>query len=189
MSEINTLHALLAVGQDDAVALGAPGRPTLTYAGLRAHTDATIATLNGLGIGRNDRVAIVLPNGPLMASAFVSIGAGASTAPLNPNYREPEFEFYLTDLNAKALVVEEGSTSPAVTVAQTLNIPVLEAVATADAPAGQFELRPRAAMNATATANGGYAQPDDVALVLHTSGTTSRPKIVPLSHRNVCASA
>ncbi|MFV2007844.1 MAG: AMP-binding protein, partial [Longimicrobiales bacterium] len=104
-----TLRALLEAGHDDAPALLAPGRSPLTYAGLRAHVDRTVAELNARGIGRNDRVAIVLPNGPEMASAFVSIGAGATTAPLNPSYKEREFDFYLSDLGAKALVVEEGS--------------------------------------------------------------------------------
>jgi acyl-CoA synthetase (AMP-forming)/AMP-acid ligase II len=189
MSDMNTLHLLLTVGQDDAVALGAPGRPSLTYRDLRAHVGQTITTLNRLGIGRDDRVAIVLPNGPLMASAFVSIGAGATTAPLNPSYRPPEFEFYLTELNAKALVVEQGSTSSVLEVAATLNIPVLEVATATDAPAGAFELRLRAGPTMAAAVHGGYAQPDDVALVLPTSGTTSRSKLVPLSHRNICASA
>ena len=52
----------------------------------------------GSGIGRGDRVAIVLPNGPEMATAFLAVAAGATTAPLNPAYRADEFEFYLTDL-------------------------------------------------------------------------------------------
>ncbi|MEZ4866984.1 MAG: acyl--CoA ligase [Caldilineaceae bacterium] len=190
MSEITTLAALLAVGQDDAVALGAPGRPALTYQGLRTHVAQTVTTLNRLGIGRNDRVAIVLPNGPQMASAFVAVGAGATTAPLNPAYRQPEFEFYLADLGAKALVVEQGSTTPAVDVAAALNIPVLDLVTSPDGPAGLFDLVPRTgAATGPAARKGGYAEADDIALVLHTSGTTSRPKIVPLTHRNICASA
>src|SRR4051794_19512190 len=110
MSDISTITELLAVGQADHVAIAAPGRPPLTYQGLRDHTEQTVATLNQLGIGRNDRVAIVLPNGPQMATAFVAIAAGATTAPLNPTYRKAEFEFYLNDLGAKALVVEQGST-------------------------------------------------------------------------------
>ena len=60
MSDMNTLHLLLTAGQDDAVALGAPGRPSLTYRDLRTHVDQTVTTLNHLGIGRNDRVACVL---------------------------------------------------------------------------------------------------------------------------------
>ena len=62
-----------------------------------------------LGVGRGDRVAIVLPNGPEMAAAFLSVAAAAAAAPLNPAYRQDEFEFYLGDLNAKALIVEAAA--------------------------------------------------------------------------------
>ena len=190
MSEISTMKELLVLGRDDAVAIAAPGRPSLTYQGLRDHVQRTVVTLNRLGIGRNDRVAIVLPNGPQMATAFVAIAAGATTAPLNPAYRKAEFEFYLTDLGAKALLVEAGSKSPALEVAAALQIPVLEISTAADAPAGLFEIKLASdALASQPATNAGFAEPDDIALVLHTSGTTSRPKIVPLTQRNVCASA
>jgi acyl-CoA synthetase (AMP-forming)/AMP-acid ligase II len=102
--------------------------PPLRYRDLRSLAERTVETLNALGIGRNDRVAIVLPNGPEMAASFVCIGAGATTAPLNPSYRAEEFEFYLADLRAKALVVEAGSDSPARGVAKKLAIPIIEKV-------------------------------------------------------------
>jgi len=188
MTHPTTIRELLRAGADDAVALSAPGVPGLTFAGLRALADRTVAALNAMGIGRNDRVAIVLPNGPEMASAFLAIASGAASAPLNPGYRADEFEFYLSDLNAKGLVVDAGSTSPAVDVARKLGVRIVELHARRDAGAGEFELRDTGA-GAGAAANPGPAQPDDVALVLHTSGTTSRPKIVPLAQRNVCASA
>jgi len=89
----------------EAIALGAPGRPSLTYARLRTRVEEVVATLNGLGIGRNDRVSIVLPNGPEMAVAFLGAASGAAAAPLNPTYRAAEFDFYLSDLGAKALIV------------------------------------------------------------------------------------
>jgi acyl-CoA synthetase (AMP-forming)/AMP-acid ligase II len=186
MSEANTLFSLLSRNADDAPAILAPERPTLTYAGLRKLVTDTVAALNALGIGRNDRVGIVLPNGPEMATAFVAIGAGATTAPLNPAYRTDEFDFYLSDLNAKALVVEAGSTSPALEVARARNIPVVTLEVAPGAPAGVFTLKGAAGGKA---AQPGLAGPDDIALVLHTSGTTSRPKIVPLSPRNLSASA
>ncbi|HSW52866.1 MAG TPA: acyl--CoA ligase, partial [Sulfuricaulis sp.] len=189
MSVYSTIHELLADKPADAIAFVGSGCPSLTYGGLRDHVGRTVATLNRLGIGRNDRVAIVLPNGTEMASAFVAIAAGTTSAPLNPAYRADEFEFYLADLKAKALVVERGSSSPALGVATKLKIPVIEIVRANTDPAGVFELVPVAGGQSAATARGGHAGTDDVALVLHTSGTTSRPKIVPLSQRNVCASA
>ena len=109
----STIAALIESGQDDAPAIGAPERSPLTYSELRALSQRTVASLNAMGIGRNDRVAIVLPNGPEMAAAFIAIACGATTAPLNPAYRAEEFDFYLSDLNAKALVIQDGMESPA----------------------------------------------------------------------------
>ncbi len=189
MTVFSTIHELLADKPAAAVAFVGSGCPSLTYGGLREHVERTVVSLNRLGIGRNDRVAIVLPNGTEMASTFVAIAAGTTSAPLNPAYRADEFEFYLSDLKAKALVVERGGTSPALGVATKLKIPVIETVRANTDPAGVFELVPVGGAKGAAAARGGYAGTDDVALVLHTSGTTSRPKIVPLSQRNVCASA
>src|SRR3989344_70422 len=185
MTVFSTIHELLAGKPADAVAFVGSGCPSLTYGGLREHVERPVARLNRFGVGRNDRIAIVLPNGTEMASAFVAIAAGTTSAPLNPAYRADEFEFYLSDLKAKALVVERGSTSPALGVAAKLKIPVLEIVRASSDPAGVFELVPvKGGKTVAAPAAGGFAGPDDIALVLHTSGTTSRPKIVPLSQRN-----
>jgi acyl-CoA synthetase (AMP-forming)/AMP-acid ligase II len=179
-----TLNTLLESGAAAAPAIRAPGRPALSYAGLRDLAAATIARLNGIGIGRNDRVAIVLPNGPEMAAAFIAIGAGATTAPLNPAYRADEFNFYLTDLKAKALVVQKGVATEARDVAAKLGVTVLELVP--GEHAGSFTLEGGSPAKA---AQPGAAEAGDIALVLHTSGTTARPKIVPLSQANICASA
>ena len=165
------------------------GRRPLTYRGLRALVAQTLAALNARGVGRNDRVAIVLDNGPEMAAAFLCIAAGATAAPLNPVYRAEEFEFYLTDLNAKILVIERDKASPAVEVAAKLNIPIVRLVAAPDEGAGTLHAGIPGRARAAQDGQVGPAAPDDIALVLHTSGTTSRPKIVPLAHRNVCASA
>jgi oxalate---CoA ligase len=189
MTSPSTVADLLHAGAPGAPALGAPeGVPPLTYQGLRELAARTVERLNALGIGRNDRVAIVLPNGPEMAAAFVCIAAGATTAPLNPAYRAEEFEFYLTDLRAKALVVQAGADTPARAVAAKLGVPVVELHPERARGAGAFRLEPTSPMQGPA-AHPGLAEAGDVALVLHTSGTTSRPKIVPLSQANICASA
>ena len=190
MSGYLTVSELLATGHDDATAIAALNRPVLTYKGLRTHVERTVIALHRLGIGRADRVAIVLPNGPEMATAFVSIAACATTAPLNPAYRLEEFDFYLSDLGVKALLVEQNSASPAIEAAAAHNIPILEAAVDETAAAGLFEIIPSQGITWGQPASyGNIAGPNDVALVLHTSGTTSRPKIVPLTHRNVCTSA
>ena len=202
-----TVWELLASGSRERVAIRAPGREPLDFAGLRRHVEATVRALNGVGVGRNDRVGIVLPNGPEMASAFVSVACAATAAPLNPAYRRSEYGFYLEDLGASALILEAGSDSPARAAAADHGVPILEMEVGSDAPAGTFELvADRSGRDGvggdgaggggsesrTASedgSRGGLAAADDIALVLHTSGTTSRPKMVPLSQRNVCASA
>lgn len=181
---------LLAPHDAEAPAILAPGRPALSHGGLRALAGATTATLNRLGIGRGDRVAIVLPNGPEMAASFLAVACAATTAPLNPAYKEEEFDFYLGDLRAKALVVPDGEQGPAVAAARRHGARLLRLRADPAGPAGQFELTADDdAGDDPAPARPGPAEADDVALVLHTSGTTSRPKIVPLLHRNLAASA
>ena len=180
---------LLAAGADGAIAIAAPGRAPLDYAALRTLVDRTLASLNALGVGRNDRVAIVLANGPEMATCYLACAAGTTSAPLNPGYRADEFEFYLSDLNAKVLIVEQASTSPAIEVAKKLGVRIVDLVADAGAAAGDFRLVAREAGAPRTATQGGYAEPGDVGMVLHTSGTTSRPKIVPLSVANLCASA
>ena len=182
------LKDLLATGADDAPAISAPSRAPLSFGALRQLIADTVATLNALGIGRNDRVAIVLPNGPEMATCYMACASGVASAPLNPSYRADEFEFYLSDLHAKALIVEQGSTSPAIDVAVKLGVRLIDLIPQADRGAGSFTLVPREP-GGTPTASGGFAEPSDVSMVLHTSGTTSRPKIVPLSQGNLAASA
>jgi acyl-CoA synthetase (AMP-forming)/AMP-acid ligase II len=175
-----------ASGAASAPALLTPGRPALTHDGLRTLIADTVKTLNGLGIGRNDAVAIVLPNGPEMAASFLAVAAGAATAPLNPAYREDELNFYLSDIKAKAIIVGRDEAGPSVTAAGKLGIPILRLAVPDGAPAGAFTLAGKPVGPAVDT---GYAQPDDIALYLHTSGTTSRPKLVPLSQKNLAASA
>jgi oxalate---CoA ligase len=122
----DTLVGALEKGAASDTALAAPDRTGLSYGGLRDLTQRTVEALNGIGIGRGDRVALVLPNGPEMAAAFLTIACGATTAPLHPAYRAEEFEFYLADLKAKALVILEGMESPARSVAAAQAIPILE---------------------------------------------------------------
>jgi oxalate---CoA ligase len=188
-----TIQDLLKAGRDDATALSSPGGEPLTYRALRAHVAEIGRVLNAHGIGAGDRVGIVLDNGPEMAAAFLSIASAATAAPLNPTYRAEEFEFYLTDLNAKLLIVAAGKDSPAVGVAEKLGIPIARLRAHPERGAGAFSLEwedsvPRSP-HPSQVAAPRTPNADDIALVLHTSGTTSRPKIVPLAHKNIAASA
>jgi acyl-CoA synthetase (AMP-forming)/AMP-acid ligase II/thioesterase domain-containing protein len=166
-------------------AILALGRQPLGYARLFEHCAATIALLNGAGISRGDRVAVVLPNGPEMATCFLAITMGASCAPLNPTYRRSEFEFYLSDLAPRALIVQDGIESPSIEVAESRRIRVIRLHPSIDQEAGIFSLDFGGPVTAAAPV---FAQDGDEALVLHTSGTTARPKMVPLTQANLQAS-
>src|SRR5712691_202119 len=123
---IHHLIATQAQQKPNAIAIGAPGRAPLTYGRLLSQMDNVVHTLNATGIGRNDRIAIVLPNGPEMAVAFLAVAAGATSVPLNPAYQTNEFDFYHSDLHAKALIIQSGIDSPARAVAQKRGISLLE---------------------------------------------------------------
>jgi acyl-CoA synthetase (AMP-forming)/AMP-acid ligase II len=177
-----TVLSYLKAADPSAVAITAPGRRPATYADVCYQVTRTHRQLAGRGIGPGDRVAIVLPNGPEMASSFLSVATGLSAAPLNPAYKKAEYDLYLSDLKPKLVLVEKGTDNPVRQSASELGIPVAELQVDTDGPAGMFTLWPEEAGAKTVSEA-------DEALVLHTSGTTSRPKVVPLSQANLFASA
>src|ERR1035441_6621703 len=158
----------------DALTIHAVGRPPLSHSQLAGQVWLIVERLRSTGVSRTDRVAVVLPNGPEMAIAFLLVACAAVCAPLNPAYRRSEFTFYFEDLRAKLLIVQRDLHSPPPPLATEIGIPILELT-----PESPSEDRPA----------GDLPQPNHIALILHTSGTTSRPKIVPLSHANLWASA
>jgi len=180
------LHGALA-RNPNATALVAPSRAPLSYDALRQQVAVTAGALRAANVGMQDKVAVVLPNGPEMASAVVAVASTAICAPLNPKYAADELRFHLSDLAAKALLLPADDIGPARSVARELGVRCIDVRWRRDAPAGCFEL---AGFDASTPREGGRSPgTDDIALVLHTSGTTSRPKIVPLSHANLCSSA
>src|SRR5215213_6011754 len=168
--QTQTVHELLEAGAATATAIAAVERPPLSFGALRQLVRDTVVALNQLGYGRGDAVAIVLPNGPEMATAFMAVASACVSAPLNPAYVDDEFAFYLSDLQAKALIVQAGSESPAVDVARRLGVPIVELVMDPSGPAGAFTLRgpDGAEVVPAAGATPDYTQPDDVGLILHT---------------------
>ncbi|MDQ2092289.1 acyl--CoA ligase [Marimonas arenosa] len=185
MTERTTLSQLLASAPAGNAALTAPDRPDLSYEALARFVEATGGKLRAAGVGRADKVAIVLPNGPEMASAFLAVANAAVAAPLNPNYKKDEFSFYMDDLSAGLLICDDAE-GPAAQAAKDLGIRVAVASTGQNDPAGKFALN---IDDGDGVCPLSEAQPDDPCLVLHTSGTTSRPKIVPLSQLNVATSA
>lgn len=172
-----TVRSLLPGG--DGAGLVTVEGEVLDHASLAREVGRLAERLGAAGIGPNDRVAIVLPNGPEMALTLLAVMSVGCAAPLNPRYTAEEFAFYLGDLRPAALVtLGEGSTAAHAVAGDTLRIDVVGSgghldfdTSTARRPAPRRPSR------------------DDEALVLHTSGTTSRPKIVPLLQRNLATSA
>lgn len=176
---VQTLDQLVLRQPEDAVAFLAPERAALTYGGLARLCADTTSVLRQAAVGRGNRVAMVLANGPDMAAAFVAVASCATAAPLNPAYTEDEFRFYLEDARADA-VLTDAAPSAARRAAEHLGLPVITLTPLAEA--GNFALAPDRAVARRSDAPG-------PALVMHTSGTTSRPKLVLLSTANLLASA
>jgi acyl-CoA synthetase (AMP-forming)/AMP-acid ligase II len=168
----------------DAPAILAPGRAPLSYGRLYQHVDQVAKTLRVMGIGRHDRVAVVLPNGPEMAVAILAVAATASCAPMNPAYQAEELDRYFADVRPRALITQAGIDSPACRVALSRGVRIIELSSALDSAAGLFTLTGEQ----VGAPSHELVSPDDVAVLLLTSGTTSRPKIVPQTHANICAS-
>jgi acyl-CoA synthetase (AMP-forming)/AMP-acid ligase II len=182
------LHYLLeyqAARIPEAPAILAPGRAPLTYRRLYQHVEGAGRALRATGIGRGDRVAVVLPNGPEMAVAVLTVAANATCAPVNPAYGVEELDRYFADLQPRTLITQRGIDSPARHVALSRGIRVVELSIASDAEAGRFTLSEDHGWPPSDE----QVSPSDVALLLLTSGTTSRPKIVPLTHAKICTSA
>lgn len=173
-----------AAASPDAPALVAEGRPPLSYGALVALMDRFQQGLNGMGLGRQDRIAIVHPSNTGMAAIVMGVWSCATAAPMNPEFTVGEFTIHMRDLGVKAVVVAADVETPARAAALHLGLPVIEIESLDDEAAGMVEIRPGPVGEA---AQPGPAQSLDLALVLTTSGTTSRSKIVPVRHRQLSA--
>lgn len=190
-----------------SAALLAPSRKSLSYPALCHQIAATNAFLNNHGLGRNDRIGVLLPDSPELAALFLGIIAGSTFVPLSPDLRSSELAAAIDYLQLKALVVAGGTAVPLEAAAGIKNLSVIELVANGNAEAGVYRLQWKsengndhgegicpapAPIPQRGVASGacltGFSGPEDIALVLTTSGTTARPKIVPLSHAVIFAS-
>jgi syringomycin synthetase protein SyrE len=183
MSDLLELIAVNCTEHPTGAALGRPDGPFLDHAALYRIVLAMGETLRSAGIESGDRVALCLPDALHAAVAFIAVASHAVCAPMNPRYRRGEIEFHLKDLAISALVVPEHEDHPALGVASGLGLQILRL--TCDERGLPVALHPEGIVPRRTTIGGAA----DQALLLHTSGTTARPKIVPLSHANlVCSS-
>lgn len=190
LARADTLLRLLARAAErcpDAHAILAPRRAPLRFHQLLRHIRETISALNDLGLGPADRVALALPEGPELAVALLATASGAAAAPLDPASPKNEAAVLLRDLKADALIVPNGTDVPARRVAVDRGLLVIELTPAAQAEAGRFVLN--CAKRERPPIRASLPGPDDVAVLLHTSGTTGRPLLAPLTQANICASA
>jgi acyl-CoA synthetase (AMP-forming)/AMP-acid ligase II len=181
-----SLSALLAQGESSWPAFVVPeGGQVLTYGQVAARIETLAGLLAGVGVRRGDRVALSLPNGLDFVLLLLAITVlGAAAAPLNPAYTQTEFAFFLEDIAPRLILIPASAAAAAAAAAASTATTVVMVEAADDGPPGLLAAGRPAAPRRSFEQGG----PDDVAVVLHTSGTTSRPKQVPLRQRNLMAS-
>ncbi len=184
-STIYEMVRFWAEATPDSIAIRDAEEREWTFSQVLALVESGIAYLSAAGVENRDRIAVVLPNGPAAAISFLAVSSSAAAAPLNPQLKKAEFEFYLADLQARAMIVAADDVTEAPAAARNLNIPVIRLPWREGDSVGAVSLFDRDAVFRSDSVAGEH----DVALILHTSGTTARPKMVPLSHTNLCRSA
>lgn len=188
MSLENTIGGVIrahAAKHPDAIAIFAPGRAPLAYGGLSAFIDETRVHLNDCGIGRGDRVALAIAARPEMAVAHIAVSNTATSVPIDPKATAAEIENTLGSLRATVIIADD-SNGQMRDLASRLRIQLITLFPRLDAPAGLFRLS--GGMPGT-PAQPGPVEPTDLAFAVRTSGTTSKPKVVPISHRLAVARA
>jgi acyl-CoA synthetase (AMP-forming)/AMP-acid ligase II/acyl carrier protein len=183
--QAQTLYDLLkaqALRTPEAEAILAPGRKALTFRDLLAQIESVHMALNARGLGRGDRVALLCGRGPEAATAALGIATCATCAPLNEAMTISEIEQGLARVKASAVVVINPASGALHDAARRLNIPLLECRPSALLPAGRLSIH---GGHHVAPRSAGPAQPEDVAFVLSTSGTTARAKLVPMLHSEI----
>ncbi|MBR0793123.1 amino acid adenylation domain-containing protein [Bradyrhizobium manausense] len=186
LADIGGLLAFHARTTPAAPALLAPGRPPLTYGALGATIEHLLRTLRGLGIAPADRVAVALPRGADSALALIAVASSCACVPLNPDLTADELQRYFSEMKLTALVTRADMNSPSRDVARALDIAVIDFVPGPGADLGGCEF---IGPPVGPACKNGAARAEDDAFLLLTSGTAARPKMVPLTHRNVCLSA
>jgi len=169
----------------------------ISYSSLNKHIDAVAGHLRALlhaGGAKDPVVAIAIENRVEFVLAFLAAPrAAAATAPLNPQYLQEEFRFYLEDNTATALLLGPEGNPAAHEAAKELQLPVYQLLYDGEGKPPRVEWlsgpgpNPLGTLPLAAPLVAGVVA-EQPAFYMHTSGTTSRPKRVPLLHRNIAAS-
>jgi acyl-CoA synthetase (AMP-forming)/AMP-acid ligase II/thioesterase domain-containing protein len=169
----------------EAIALAAPGRESLTYDGLADRLGEVTEHLRQLGCCRGRRLALLMPTGPDAIVASLALTSCATSLPLNPGLRAAELELKLRQLRADGVLVGADAGAEALAAASSCGLPVIRLSSDPGVAVGDFRIDGEP-LPAREDRSAGSSAP---ALVMQTSGTTGRPKNVPLTHANLLASA
>lgn len=179
----NTIANLLSPASQNDNAIIIPNGPTTSYAQYADEIERTAGLLAAAGVKPERPVSIALVNNLEFMVLFLAVArAGAIAAPLNPAYTVDEFKFFMQDADSQMVIVPSGE-NLAREAANELGIPVVNASLD-----GNHVVLSNSLGKLTKSTDPQPPSPQDVALFLHTSGTTSRPKGVPLTHSNLMKS-
>ncbi|KAI1380851.1 acetyl-CoA synthetase-like protein [Hypoxylon crocopeplum] len=179
-------------GAESSVAVIIPSNPnplTVTYKDLVAECSSFQRKLAAIGITNRSPVSIATVNSYEFIVSFLAASwQRGIAAPLNPAYKQDEFEFYIEDVKSAIVLVPKGAyeaNAPSVKAARKFNAAIAECYWDDAKNEVALDVKDLGQLKGHGKVSVLQPQPDDVALVLHTSGTTSRPKVVPLTHRNL----
>ncbi len=176
----------------------------IRYGELLRRVQRTAANLRRLGLGRGDHMAICMGNCiDWVVAAYAASWIGAVVVPVNTRFKSEELRYCLAQSDARLLLVADrflGIDFIAMlrTIARAIdarlpdaNLPQLGTVVVFgdDVPAGALPASELARVEAPPAGPDCEPAPDDVALIQYTSGTTSHPKGVMLSHRSMMLDA
>ncbi len=182
MQSVSTVLEAIQLAPADRTAVIIPETGShVTYGSLREQVLTMADALSAAGIRHGSRVAIALPNGLPAIVSFLAAAVAGTAAPMNPTYKYNEFCFYLQDTSARVLLCSPKDAGDAGPAAADLGIPILPVELDSHGTVRIQGISPK-----PWTEN---PRSEDIALILHTSGSTGNPKRVPLAHHNLACSA
>lgn len=197
-----------AAVEPQSVAIESPGRYPVTSAGVLRLVQRIVTMIRFFNFQQRDRIAVCLPNGPELGIVLLGVSSAAVCVPMNPGCRRGEYERSFRELGVKLLVCEADAEHEARRVALELGIPLMQLSLSCHPGDGRIAKYQGSVFSRSGVPPDAFTppesesfdeeafkrimplppSPDDVAVVLHTTGTTSRPKVVALSHRNIMES-
>ena len=175
------LPEILNSGNENSTAISIPDKFNISYSELKALVSETSEKLNDFGTINEKPIVIVLRNNAEFIISFLGVtNTNSIAAPLNPEFTDEEFKFYLDDIQPSLVITTDDH--KVINEARSKNIPVCIISYSDKKLSLSFEGKLSGNNDTNKPTN------NNSCLFLHTSGTTSRPKGVPLKHKNLLKS-